>query len=99
MPSVEELWNAYGRDRRPDNIGAIVDGIRLGELDDDIQDVVSSYAGLGAGISVYQVAKLSVALARTIRVLPSITPVETRAYFERLATLAEAVLAELARAA
>jgi hypothetical protein len=48
MSSVQELWHAYGRDRRPANIGDRIGVVVLGELDDEVQDVVGSYIGMGA---------------------------------------------------
>jgi hypothetical protein len=96
MASFQELWQEYGRDRRPANIGAVVNGVRIGDLDDEIQDVAGSFAGLGSAIDAARVARLGNALDQLMLVLPSIEPAETRSYFERLARLARAALAAIA---
>lgn len=38
MTSFRDLWTAYGHEPRPANIGAVIDGVRIGALDDEIQD-------------------------------------------------------------
>jgi hypothetical protein len=98
MSSVEELWAVYGRERRPANIGDRVAGMLLGELDDEVQDIVSSYMGMGMGeeVDALRVARLGLALAEITRVLPEIQPTATREYFQRLADLARAALAAIA---
>ncbi|HTE45249.1 MAG TPA: hypothetical protein VK636_08420 [Gemmatimonadaceae bacterium] len=96
MATFSELWAAYGRDPRPANIGASINGVLIGELDDEVQDVAGSYAGLGADVGAWRAARLGLALERITRVLPLIEPENTRAYFERLASLARSALAEIA---
>jgi hypothetical protein len=97
MATFQELFAAYSRDPRPANIGARVHGVVLGAIDDEIQDVAGSYAGLGAVIDAERVARLGLALADLTRVLPEIEPAETRAYFERLEALARSALSAIAR--
>ena len=96
MSTFDELWVAYSRDLRPDNIGSQVGGVRLGDLDDEIQDVAGSYAGLRQEVGAWRVARLGLALDQLGRILPSIEPPRTKAYFERLALLARAALGEIA---
>ena len=98
MATFDELWVTYGRDSRPANIGGQVAGIPLGDLDDEIQDVAGSYAGLRQEIGAWRVARLGLALDRLDQILPSIEPATTKAYFERLALLARAALGEIAEA-
>lgn len=88
----------YGRARRPANIGARVDGVLIGELDDTVQDVASSFAGMGSAVSSVRVAQLGLALADITRVLPSLEPEATRAYFDLGARVARATLASIAAA-
>ena len=96
MATFHELWRAYGNEPRPANIGARVDGILIGDLDDEIQDIAGSYAGLRAEVGTWRVARLGLALAEVTRILPRLEPEPTRRYFERLATLARAALVEIA---
>lgn len=96
MATFAELWSQYACDRRPANIGAVVDGVHIGDLDDEIQDVAGSFAGLGSELGAPLVACLGLALETVTHLLPRLEPVETRAYFERLALLAHTALAEIA---
>ena len=96
MATAEELWSRYGRDPRPANLGAVIGGVRIGDLDDEIQDVAGSYAGLRRELGAWRVARLGLALAQVEQLLPVIEPSATKAYFERLAELARATLAEIA---
>ncbi|MFL5605136.1 MAG: hypothetical protein ACJ8AD_01700, partial [Gemmatimonadaceae bacterium] len=77
-------------------IGDVVDGVSLGQIDDEIQDVVGSYVGMRGDTSAWQAARLGLALAELTRVLPTIRPVATQAYFQRLAELARQALASIA---
>jgi hypothetical protein len=97
MATFQDLWFAYGRTPRPPNIGARVDGVLIGDLDDEIQDVASSYAALGSELDAWRVARLGLALAEVTRLLPSLEPEVTRAYFDLLARLARSTLVELAK--
>jgi len=94
MSSFQELWLEYGRARRPANIGARVEGLLIGELDDTVQDVASSFAGMGSAVGSARVAQLGLALADITRVLPSLEP--TRAYFDLASRVARATLAAIA---
>lgn len=96
MAKFDELWAGYSRERRPANLGAWVNGVAIGDLDDEIQDVAGSYAGLRGKLGAWRAARLGLALAEVERILPGLEPAETRAYFERLAALARAALAEIA---
>jgi hypothetical protein len=96
MATFQDLWFRYGHDRRPANIGAVINGVRIGDIDDEIQDVAGSFAGLRTDIDPVRVARLGLALETLTLLLPSLEPPETRAYFERLAQLGRAVLAEIA---
>jgi hypothetical protein len=73
-----------------------VRGAFLGELDDTVQDVVSSYFGSLSLLSPGRVASLGLALDRITEILSLIEPPATRAHFARLAQLARAVLMEIA---
>jgi hypothetical protein len=96
MAEFDDLWVAYSRDRRPSNLGARVNGVAIGDLDDEIQDVAGSYAALRGKLGTWRAARLGLALAEVERILPRLEPAETVAYFERLAALARAALAEIA---
>lgn len=96
MASFQDLWAQYSRDPRPANIGAVVDGVRIGDLDDEIQDVAGSYAGLRADLDAKRVARLGLALQTVTRLLPLLEPPATQRYFARLAALARSILAEIA---
>lgn len=98
MATFDELWFAHGRDPRPANIGARVDGVPLADLDDEVQDVAGSYAGLRREIGTWRAARLGLVLDQIVRILPVIEPPQTKAYFERLALLARAMLIEIANA-
>ena len=92
MPTLDELSREYGRRRFPANIGDEVAGIRLGELDDDVQDIIGSYCGMGLEVRIWRVASLGLAYGDIMRVLPHIAPDDTRTYFVWLAELARAGL-------
>ncbi|MDF1501784.1 hypothetical protein [Roseisolibacter sp. H3M3-2] len=106
MESFDELWTWYGRTPHPANIGDRAAGVALAEIDDEEQDIASYHAGrrmdaaVRAGDDAYharRMARLGLALADLVQVLPVIQPAATQAYFERVATLARAVLADVAR--
>jgi hypothetical protein len=99
MPSFQELWLEYGQTRRPANIGARVDGLLIGDLDDEVQGIASSFAAMGSEVGADRVARLGLALADITRVLPSLEPDATRAYFDLAARVARATLGEIANAA
>jgi hypothetical protein len=92
LMQLETLWAAYGRRARPADIGARVMGVLLGDLDDEVQDVVGSYAGMRADAGMPRAARLGLAYGEIRRVLPGIERAETRIYFEHLAELANAAL-------
>lgn len=94
--TLEALWAEYARCPRPMHIGATISGVRLGELDDEIQDVIGSW-GMGPELGLGRVARLGLAVADAERVLPAIPPGENRAYVALLAALGRAALASLAR--
>jgi hypothetical protein len=94
--TLEALWAEYSRRPRPVHIGATVDGVRLGELDDEIQDVIGSL-GMGPDLGLGRVARLGLAVADAERVLPAIPPGEKREYVALLAALGRAALASLVR--
>ena len=96
MATFDELVMAYGGEKRPANLGARVEGVLIGELDDEVQDVTGSYAGLRDEVGAWRVARLGLALAEIERILPAIEPAATRVYFEHLALLARAALIEIA---
>ena len=96
MTSLEQLWAEYGRRPRPPDIGDTVDGARLGQLDDDVQDVLGSL-GMGPDLGLWRVAKLGRALAEIERVLPKIESVKTREYFSHVVVLSRAALDSIAQ--
>jgi len=92
MPTLDDLFGEYGRRRFPANIGDEVAGVRLGELDDEVQDVIGSYCGMGLEVGMWRVARLGLAYGDIMRVLPHILQEDTRTYFVWLADLARAGL-------
>ncbi len=94
--TLEALWAEYARRSRPAHIGAAIDGVRLGELDDEIQDVISSW-GMGRDLGLSRVARLGLAVADAERVLPATAPGEEREYVALLAALGRAALVSLVR--
>jgi hypothetical protein len=98
MSAFQELWLEYGRARRPANIGARVDGVLIGDLDDTVQDVATSFAAMGSAIDSARVARLGLAFADITRLLASLEPEATRAYFDLAAQVARATLADIANA-
>lgn len=95
MMTLEALWAEYSRRPRPAQIGATIGGVRLGELEDEIQDVITSF-GMGPEFGAWRVARLGLAVADAERVLPAIPPGEDREYVALLAALGRAALASLA---
>ena len=85
-------WIAYGNTPRPARIGAALDGVRLGELEDEMQDVISSYFGSDGYLDTERRDRLALAHAATQRILPSVPDVATRTYLASLAKLAGRVL-------
>jgi hypothetical protein len=96
MAAFQDLWLVYGRTSRPANIGARVDGVLIGDLDEQVQDIAASFAAMGSAVSSARVARLGLALADIMRVLPSLEPEATRAYFDLAAQVARATLVEIA---
>lgn len=96
MNTREELWAEYQRRPRPPNIGDTINGVSLGEVDDDVQDVVGSWA-MGADLGVWRVARLGRAVADLERILPLIAPEETRRYFALVSVLGRSALDSLAQ--
>jgi hypothetical protein len=78
--SREELWAEYQRRPRPPNIGDTIAGVSLGDVDDDIQDVLGSWE-MGAGIGLWRIARIGLAVANLERVMPLIPSGEGREYF------------------
>ncbi|MGH7549048.1 MAG: hypothetical protein ACREMM_12900 [Gemmatimonadales bacterium] len=93
MNTREELWADYQRQSRPPNIGDTISGVSLGEVDDDVQDVLGSW---GPQLDARRVARLGRAAADLERVLPLIAPQETREYFALVSALARAALDAIA---
>ena len=85
-------WSTYGNTLRPARIGDALDGVRLGELEDEMQDVISSYFGNDGTLDIVRRDRLALAHAATQRVLPSVPDVPTRTYLASLANLAGRVL-------
>jgi len=96
MNTREELWAEYQRRPRPPNIADTISGVSLGEVDDDVQDVLGSW-GMGAELGVSRIAKLGQAIANLERVLPLIRPEETRQYFALVSALGHAALESIAQ--
>ena len=92
MAQLDDLWLQYGLRQRPGNCGDSVDSVRLGELDDEIQDVVGIHLGANPAVAPSQVARLGLALADLTRVLPKIEPGATHEYFVMVESLARAAL-------
>ncbi len=97
MTTLDALWAEYARRPRPPQLGATVDGVRLGEVDDEIQDVITSNFGMGVDSGLWRVARLGLALADAERVLPAIPAGETREYFVLLVAVARAALESIVR--
>lgn len=95
MPTFDELRETYERTPFPTNIGDTIAGVRLGELDADVQDVFDNW-DLGAVLGLQRVARLGLALATTERVLLAIEPGEARDYVIMLEKVARAALKWLA---
>ncbi len=95
MNTREELWVEYQRRPRPPNLGDTINGVSLGEVDDEVQDVLGSW-GMGAELGLWRVARLGRAVADLERVLPLIAPEETRQYFTLVGALGRAALDSLA---
>ena len=93
MNTREKLWAEYQRRPRPPNIGDAIAGVSLGEMDDDVQDVLGSW---GPQLDAWRVARLGRAVANLERVLPLITPPETRQYFDLVSALGRAALEAIA---
>ena len=74
----------------------VVDGVRLGELDDEIQEIVRACSAQGPGVAPAAVARLGLALADLNRVLPKITPGAAHDYFVMVESLARGTLSALA---
>ena len=95
MNTVEKLWTQYQVMPRPATIGDTIAGVSLGQLDDDVQDVMSSW-GMGPDLGLWRVAQLGRAAADLERILPLIEHEETREYFTLLRALARAALNAIA---
>ena len=92
--TFDALWAEYARRPRPPHLGATIGGVRLGEVDDDIQDVVASM-GMGPELGVSRVARLGLAVADAECVLPMLPQGETRDYFILLVAIGRAALTSL----
>ena len=93
MHSREELWAEYQRRPRPPNVGDTIQGVSLGEVDDDVQDVLGSW---GPQLDAWRVARLGRAVANLEAILPLITPGETREYFLLVGALGRSALEAIA---
>jgi hypothetical protein len=91
-PDLRFDWFAYGNTPRPARIGDTLDGVRLGELEDEMQDVISSYFAGDGSLDVERRDRLALAQAATQRILPSVPDDPTRTYLASLARLAGKVL-------
>jgi hypothetical protein len=91
VSDLAALWGNYCDGIRPRDAGT-VDGVRLGELDDEISAMVASYVGGAEGIAAPHAARLGLALADLTRVLPKIEHEATRRYFEMVESVARATL-------
>ena len=104
MKSFDELWTWYGGAPRPANVADGVGGVALADVDDDVQELASRHTSRRAagfaeaddGLVARDLARLGLALADLTRVLSQVQSAATRAYFERVAALARAMLAEVA---
>lgn len=93
--TFEALWAEYSCRPRPAHIGGTVDGVPLGELDNEIQDVISSWS-MGPDLGLWRVARLGLAVADAERVLSATPAGENREYVALLAALGRAALTSLA---
>jgi hypothetical protein len=93
---MSELEEGGGRrGHSPSSIVITIDGVRLGELDDDIHEIVRTYSEMGDRIAPAHVARLALALADLTRVLPQIMPAATHEYFVMVESLARGTLSAL----
>ncbi len=92
MHQLQELFAEYNRRPFPANIGDEISGIRLGELNDEVQSIIGSYLGMGLDIGSWRVARLGLVYGDIMRMLPEIAQDDTREYFTWLAALAHAAL-------
>ena len=93
---LRKLWTEYGNRALPADIGQEVAGHKIGDLDDEAQDAISSYFGMGANLGSDKIARLGLALLRIEQVLPHLVRRDTHDYFMRLAELSRLVLESIA---
>ena len=91
----EELWTQYQATPMPPHIGDTIDGVRLGDVDDEVQDVLSSWS-VGPKMPLSKVASLGRAAADLERVLPKINDHQTQRYFSLVRALARSALDSIA---
>ena len=97
MPKLDDMLSDFIDLPWPPDIGDTVLGVRVGELDDDVLAVISSYRAMGADIGQWRVAELGLALAELVRIVPQVASPDLRDYVTRLADVARAALEEMAR--
>ena len=97
MSKLDDVWSQFAHAPWPPDIGDTVLGVRIGELDDDVFAVLSSYQGMGADLGQWRVAELGLALAELVRIMPQLTSPELKRYVTQLADVARAALEEMAR--
>ena len=91
MNTLERLLAQYQVTPRPPDIGDSIAGVSLGDVDDDVQDVLGSW-GIGADLGLWKLARLGRAAADLERALPLIHREETREYFTLVRALARSAL-------
>ncbi len=96
MSRLEVVWSAFAHVPWPPNIGDTVVGVRIGELDDDVLGILSSYRAMGADIGPWRIAELGLALAELERIVPQLASPELKGYVTQLADVARAALEEMA---
>jgi hypothetical protein len=97
MSRLDEVWAEFAHVPWPADIGDTVLGVRIGELDDDVLAVLSSYRGMGADLGQWRVAELGLALGELVRIVPNVASPELRRYVTQLADVARAALEDMAR--
>jgi hypothetical protein len=95
MATFDQLRDEYDRRAVPANIGDTVEGVRLGELDADVQDVLDNW-DLGPVLGLQRVARLGLGLATAECLLLAMEPGETRDYVAFLSEVASAALSWIA---
>lgn len=95
MSALDALWAEYSRRPRPPNIGDVVGGVCLGDLEDEVQDVITSFA-MGPELGLMRMARLGLAVADAERIRPTMPTGEAREYVTLLAELGRAALQSVA---